>query len=440
MNKTRKDIMIKPEVKSFLKRYRAEFLITAFFVILFFNAAYSVLSNELISKFKEEDARNFYNIALFTLSFFILFIANISYPKIYKFKLLLSGYALTAFFINYIIIMNRLPYDLKVMGISFNFYDNAWMSAGHFALKFLIFMLILNMLFVVLVPATVTHETGKKAALYTLIANVIVYILVLALISGQYRGGRPDSFPTAFVTWFNTWHMSLNAARFFFTAIISPFTIEEEHNYGTILVRVSMIAVYCSFTSDQVWPVRFMLPVMAAMIIWGMLTHWLSCLHHKAHYDPLLKIYNRQYLDGIISGIADVQAGKELTVLMCDIDHFKSINDTYGHAGGDAVLYNTAQVIRETALPEGIVCRYGGEEIVILLRDKIDDEAEAKAEKIRKAVKASHVKYNGKNIRVTLSIGGASTEEGLKNLPEVIKKADENVYKAKKGGRDKVVF
>ncbi len=432
--------MFKPEVKNFMARYRAEFLITAFFVILFFNAAYSVLSNDLIKKFREEDARNFYNIALFTLSFFILIIASISYPKIYKFKLLLSGYALTAFFINYIIIMNRLPYDLKVMGVSFNFFDNAWMSAGHFSLKFLITLLMLNMLLAVLVPATVTHDTGKKAAFYTLFINIFIYIMVLAFISGQYRGGKPDYFPTVFVSWFNNWHMVINAAIFLITAIISAFTIEEEHNYGTILVSISMIAFYCSFTADQVWPVRFMLPVMAAMIIWGMLTHWLSCLHHKAHYDPLLKIYNRQYMDAIISGIADIQAGKKLTVLMCDIDHFKSINDTYGHAGGDEVLYNTAQIIREAALPEGIVCRYGGEEIIILLRDKLDDEAEEKAEKIRKAVKASKVKYNGKIIKVTLSIGGASTDNGLKNIADVIKKADENVYKAKRAGRDRVVF
>ncbi|HRU40277.1 MAG TPA: GGDEF domain-containing protein, partial [Candidatus Goldiibacteriota bacterium] len=131
--------------------------------------------------------------------------------------------------------------------------------------------------------------------------------------------------------------------------------------------------------------------------------------------------------------------GKKLSIMMCDIDHFKKVNDTYGHAAGDAVLFSTAQIIRDAALPEGVVCRYGGEEIVVILRDKTGEEARLKGEKIRKAVKAHSVKYKSKTIKVTMSIGVASTKNGLEDIQKVIKKADDNVYKAKKAGRDRVV-
>jgi diguanylate cyclase (GGDEF)-like protein len=144
-------------------------------------------------------------------------------------------------------------------------------------------------------------------------------------------------------------------------------------------------------------------------------------------------------MDSIISGVADVKLGKSFSVLMCDIDHFKAVNDTYGHAAGDEVLFRIAQIIRDSSLPEGVVCRYGGEEIIVFLRDKTDDEAFSKAEKIRKAVKKESVKYKNKTIKVTMSIGLASTDKGLESFKKMIKTADDNVYKAKKRGRDRVV-
>ena len=179
---------------------------------------------------------------------------------------------------------------------------------------------------------------------------------------------------------------------------------------------------------------------MEVIIIWGMFAHWVNCLHHKAHYDPLLKIYNRQYMYNIIHGIADVRLGKNMSVMMCDIDHFKKVNDTYGHSAGDAVLFGIAQIIRDTALPEGVVCRYGGEEIIVFLRDKTGNEAKAKGEKIRKAVKAARIKAKSKIIKVTMSIGVASTKNGIEDIEKTIKSADDCVYKAKRTGRDKVVL
>jgi diguanylate cyclase (GGDEF)-like protein len=103
------------------------------------------------------------------------------------------------------------------------------------------------------------------------------------------------------------------------------------------------------------------------------------------------------------------------------------------------VLFNVAHIIRDTALPEGVVCRYGGEEIIVFVREKTDDEAKYKAEKIRKAVKKATTRTKSKSIKVTMSIGVASTKKGLEDINKMIKRADDNVYKAKKRGRDRVV-
>jgi len=222
--------------------------------------------------------------------------------------------------------------------------------------------------------------------------------------------------------------------------LFSFFSIEEEHNYGSIIVALAIVVFYSNTQINYIGKVKLLMPIMSILLIWGMFAHWITCLHHKAHYDPLLKIYNRQYMNSIIDGLIDIKLGEKFAVLMCDIDHFKKVNDTYGHTAGDEVLHRVAQIIRETSLPEGVVCRYGGEEIIIFLRDKTGEDAFHKAEKIRKTVKKSSIKFKNKTIKVTMSIGVAFAKDGISNIHKVIKQADENVYKAKKSGRDKVVM
>jgi diguanylate cyclase (GGDEF)-like protein len=303
---------------------------------------------------------------------------------------------------------------------------------GNFAFRFLFTLLNLNLLIVILASAYVNYNTGKNSAWLALAINMFVYLLVLLII--------PAGKKNPFVYGFLQTHMLVNCIITGLTIIFSFFTIEEEHNYGSIIVALSLMTLYCELFSQNIGQIKFLLPIMEIIIIWGMFAHWLNCLHHKAHYDPLLKIYNRQYMDNIIHGIADMRLGKNMSVMMCDIDHFKRVNDTYGHSAGDAVLFGIAQIIRDTALPEGVVCRYGGEEIIVFLRDKTGPEAKAKAEKIRKAVKAASIKAKSKTIKVTMSIGVASTRNGLEDIEKTIKRADDCVYKAKRTGRDKVVL
>lgn len=426
------------ELKNFLKKYHIEFVLITLIFIIIIQFIYVFVGSKIIFILKKNIF--IYDIILIILSLIIFLIAKISYPKIYKFKMLLTGYILVAFYIIFILITTKLPFELKILEMDFNFYKKALEPPGHFPLKFLFTLLNLNMIFIIAVKPTVNYYDGQRYSLFAMISNIIIYTYVLFFIAGKFSGAKPEIFSTKFVILFNKNYHILNLLILILVMICSIFNIEEEHNYGSIIMSISIMSFYCALNSDTYWTVKMMLPVMALIIIIGMFVHWINCLHHKAHYDPLLKIYNRQYMNNIIQGIADIKLEREFSVLMCDIDHFKKINDTYGHEAGDIVLFNIAQTIRNTALPEGITCRYGGEEIIVFLRNKIEDEAISKAEKIRKAIKKLKIKIKGKNITTTVSIGVASTKKEKTDIEKLIKLADESVYKAKKRGRDKVVF
>jgi len=422
-----------PALKTFLSRYRIEFIIAAVAALVFASA--SPVGRFMQSMTVSKDWPMTYAVIMAALSGIVFFIARISYPKIYKFKILLSGYVLVGFIACFFIISTPAALDSSIMEL--NFYAKSQSikqpAGGNFAFRLLFTMLNLNLLIIMLANSYVNYNTGKTSAWLALGVNVIAYLLVLFLV--------PAGKSSPFVTGFLKTYLVINLIITGLTVIISLYAIEEEHNYGSIIVALSLITLYCAVFSQQIGRVKFLLPAMEVILIWGMFAHWVNCLHHKAHYDPLLKIYNRQYLDGILGGLADISLGKKLSIMMCDIDHFKKVNDTYGHAAGDAVLFSTAQVIRDAALPEGVVCRYGGEEIMVILREKTGEEAGQKGEKIRKAVKSNSVKLKSKKtIKVTMSIGVASTRNGLADIEKVIKKADDCVYKAKKTGRDKVVL
>ncbi|NII09590.1 GGDEF domain-containing protein [Oleiagrimonas sp. C23AA] len=124
------------------------------------------------------------------------------------------------------------------------------------------------------------------------------------------------------------------------------------------------------------------------------------------------------------------------SVLMMDLDYFKTINDTWGHATGDAVLIHVVRLIRQSVLPaDALFARYGGEEFVIVLPDRSADEATAVAERVRLKVSGSPVPHQPSPIRVTASIGVAS-DDGENGFNAIVGRADDALYAAKHRGRD----
>ncbi|MBS1798899.1 MAG: GGDEF domain-containing protein [Acidobacteria bacterium] len=159
-------------------------------------------------------------------------------------------------------------------------------------------------------------------------------------------------------------------------------------------------------------------------------------LHYMATHDSLTTVYNRSYFMSRFE--AERQRAQEikapLSIMMIDVDGFKSINDCYGHIGGDIALEAIARAIRTPLRREDILARYGGEEFIVLLPETALDEACEIAEHIRCSVATTPVAIQEEAIAVTVSIGLSSVEQGFAHM---IDRADAALYEAKRGGRNR---
>ena len=160
-----------------------------------------------------------------------------------------------------------------------------------------------------------------------------------------------------------------------------------------------------------------------------------------SHHDRLTGLKNRMgfFYDfgGEFKDYLDPNAGKTMSVFICDIDKFKRVNDTYGHNAGDDVLSFTAQLIESACGEKDSVYRWGGEEFVMVLRDTDLEGAAAKAEEIRLKLMNSDIDADGTMIRCTLSFGVALFDP-KKSIEDNISVADGRLYTAKETGRNRV--
>lgn len=160
-----------------------------------------------------------------------------------------------------------------------------------------------------------------------------------------------------------------------------------------------------------------------------------------ASHDGLTGLYNhRMFYTLLEDEIARTRRYKRsVALLMLDIDHFKRVNDSYGHVAGDRILEGLARLLEKTARHEDLVCRYGGEEISIILPEANVQMAMQMAERLRVAVEqAIFNDDNGEAIRITVSLGTAALPELAATLPELMLAADTALYAAKEGGRNRV--
>jgi diguanylate cyclase len=165
-------------------------------------------------------------------------------------------------------------------------------------------------------------------------------------------------------------------------------------------------------------------------------------LSEQANRDPLTGLYNRRYLDTTLTReLARCERdGQPLSVMMIDIDHFKQVNDNYGHQAGDTVLIKLATVLQEQARAADVACRYGGEEFMLLLPNMPADVALDRAEQWRAAFADTTVLVDARQLRVTLSIGVAGYPTHGHLAQELIQCADRALYRAKAQGRNRVVL
>ncbi len=167
-------------------------------------------------------------------------------------------------------------------------------------------------------------------------------------------------------------------------------------------------------------------------------------LYEATVRDKLTGVYNRHFLDERLQAELSYakRHGTALSVLFVDADHFKKVNDTYGHAGGDAVLVSIGKLLLASGRDEDIAARYGGEEFVLVLRGNTGASVAGVAERLRADIEALEVQFEDKTIRFTISIGVAthSTERELDDAAALLAVADGALYKAKEQGRNRVVI
>jgi diguanylate cyclase (GGDEF)-like protein len=171
------------------------------------------------------------------------------------------------------------------------------------------------------------------------------------------------------------------------------------------------------------------------LVIWVVRYHVAGRLEHYAHYDVLTGAYNKNTFNDLIDREIErrKRSGNPFSIITLDIDHFKSVNDTYGHKSGDKVLQEISRVVKKLVRRYDLFCRTGGEEFTILLSNADRPAANALAERIRLSVEGTSVS----GISVTVSLGVAEYDI-RENSEEFFARADRALYKAKQEGRNRV--
>jgi len=167
-----------------------------------------------------------------------------------------------------------------------------------------------------------------------------------------------------------------------------------------------------------------------------------EALRTQSIKDPLTGLYNRRYLTEMLDREIRraVRAEQSLGILMLDLDHFKKFNDTYGHDAGDTILRETAAFLSKSIRIEDIVCRFGGEEFVVILPTADLNAAHARAERIRSKLRELTVLHQGQSLgMITVSVGVSALPEHGTSAKELLEAADAALYRAKREGRDRVV-
>jgi diguanylate cyclase (GGDEF)-like protein len=177
-------------------------------------------------------------------------------------------------------------------------------------------------------------------------------------------------------------------------------------------------------------------------LLTGALMTTLKRAHHLSMRDPLTGLYNRRYLDETMERevVRAHRSGEGMGVIVLDIDHFKRLNDTFGHDAGDLVLGRMGELLRKATRGSDIACRFGGEEFAVILPGATLAVARNRAEAIRAAFEAMPIRFDGHLLEpITVSAGVSALASEDHNWVQVVQQADRALYTAKQAGRNRVL-
>jgi diguanylate cyclase (GGDEF)-like protein len=209
--------------------------------------------------------------------------------------------------------------------------------------------------------------------------------------------------------------------------------------YVLLLFLLSTVAVDPAGAWDQrQWLIAGAAMIVCTVILSGALVESDRAHRRRSTLDPLTGLFNRNALDQRLAELdgqeCSIEEGLSHALLLCDLDHFKRVNDQLGHTAGDAVLQDVAYTMRAALRAGDSIYRVGGEEILVILPSADEGDAVEIAERLRQAVRARRPV----GVPVTISIGVAVSKPDVVNTDDLVARADAALYAAKAGGRDKV--
>lgn len=307
-------------------------------------------------------------------------------------------------------------------------------------------------IFYVTIIRNLVKQHKYTVALYISLAEVLVISFFETFSLGPASG-------------FILYNISVISAIFYFTFVMEDF---KKKDYIPLIFSLFCVANYCiSYLLMQIMePVYILketywthvlhifniLMTFSVLVLFCLLFTWkIKASHGKltlqneqlnelAHKDPLTRLMNRRNMNQILQQQMNLlkETGQRFSLILGDIDDFKKVNDTYGHDAGDYVLVTVSQIITNSVRKDEAVCRWGGEEILILVHAPLEPAANT-AERIRKNIAEYPFHYEGKDIPLTMTFGVSESIPGYR-VEELVQQADEHLYTGKKSGKNIVVF
>ncbi|RRV03778.1 sensor domain-containing diguanylate cyclase [Pseudomonas sp. v388] len=251
-------------------------------------------------------------------------------------------------------------------------------------------------------------------------------------VNRQWFGQKVDNVVTLGTPAFTVWEQRPYLVRF---KSYQPITGQEAFMYQNTTLfplrstngEISQICLVIYDVTD-VASNRHQLQAANAELLHLSSTDRLTGLYNRGHWEEALRLEHARH----------ARYGSQAALVMFDIDHFKYINDTYGHQVGDEVLRSVAGLLRNLIRETDIAGRYGGEEFAVLLPDTDGAHALLFAERLRSAVEESEVMHEGLAIRCTISLGVADLATPVSDYKQLIERADQAMYVSKRSGRNQV--
>jgi diguanylate cyclase (GGDEF)-like protein len=351
------------------------------------------------------------------------FAGHFSYPRVHNVRVYLAGYLTCLFGASYFVL-----------------YKFVWgppvpKSGAPFTVLLYLLMLV-NCTGILFLSSEFKYRIVRQLTLSVITIESVVVLVARLSPSALVWARRLDATSMCDPRFFG------GAILFCGVAVLSAVFVKKDFFLGGLLAGWAIFFVPAWISrvwGHGVYPVEIAeFAIMPIYLTVSVVVHWFMRMDHRISYDPLLHIYNRDYCSKIISEQSNLDTSPPFGIAMVDIDHFKNVNDTYGHQAGDTVLHAVAQAIQREVVPIGTVCRYGGEEMILFFPQSDIRDVEPIVEKVRASIEAMKVKTRNKTLTVKVSCGVSARESISQNVMDVIQAADKALYKAKKEGRNQV--